>query len=44
MKFNNNDISKCPHQKHLGIVLHSKLNFNAQVNSKIKKCSRINKP
>ena len=30
IKFNNNDISKCPHQKHLGIVLDSKLNFNAR--------------
>ena len=25
IKFNHNDISKCPHQKHLGIVLNSKL-------------------
>ena len=29
-------ISKCPHQKHLRIVLDSKLNFNAQVYHKIK--------
>ena len=32
IKFNNNNISKCPHQKHLGIVLDSKLNFNATIN------------
>ena len=41
IKFNNNDISKCPHQKHLGIVLDSELNFNAHVDQKIKKCNRI---
>ena len=41
IKFNNNDISKCPHQKHLGIVLDSKLNFNAHADQKIKKCNRI---
>ena len=41
IKFNNNDISKCPHQKHLEIVLDSKLNFNAHVDQKIKKCNRI---
>ena len=35
IKFNNNDISKCPHQKHLGIALDSKLNFNTHVNQKI---------
>ena len=41
IKFNNNDISKCPHQKHLRIVLDSKLNFHAHVDQKIKKCNRI---
>ena len=41
IKFNNNNISKCPPQKHLGIVLDSKLNFNVQVDQKIKKCNRI---
>ena len=38
IKFNKIDISECPHQKHLGIVLDSKLNFNAHVDQKIKKC------
>ena len=38
---NNDDIFKQPHQKHLGIVLDSKLNFNAHVDQKIKKCSRV---
>ena len=41
IKININNISKCPHQKHLGIVLDSKLNFNAHADQKIKKCSRI---
>ena len=41
IKFNNINISNCPHQKHLGIVLDSKLNFNAHVDQKIKKCNRI---
>ena len=30
-----------PIQKHLGIVLDSKLKFNAHVDQKIKKCNRI---
>ena len=34
IKFNNNDISKCSHQKYLGIALDSKLNFNARVDQK----------
>ena len=37
IKFNNNDISKWPDQKHLGIVLDSKLNFNAEVDQKIER-------
>ena len=41
IKFNNNDICKQPHQKHLGIVLDSKLNFNAHADQKTKKYSRI---
>ena len=41
IKFNNNSISKWPHQKHLGTVLDSKINFNAHVDQKIKKCNRI---
>ena len=41
IKLNNNDISKCPHQKHLRIVLDSKLNFSAHADQKIKMCNRI---
>ena len=35
IKFNNNDISKCPNQKHLGIALDLKLNFSTHVDQKI---------
>ena len=38
IKFSNNDISKYPRQKHLGIFLDSKLSFSAHVDQKIKKC------
>ena len=41
VKFNNNDITKCSDQKHLGIVLDSKLNFESHVNQKIKKCNKL---
>ena len=41
IKFNKIDISECPDQKHLGIVLDSKLNFNAHVDQKIKTRNRI---
>ena len=41
IKFNRIDISECPHQKHLEIVLDAKLNFNAHVDQKIKTCNRI---
>ena len=37
LTFNNNDVRKCPHQKHLGIILDSKLDFNIHVDNKIKK-------
>ena len=41
LTFNNNDVKKCPHQKHLGIILDSKLDFNIHVDNKIKKCYRM---
>ena len=37
VKFNNNNITRCSHQKHLGVVLDSNLNFNAHIDQKIKK-------
>ena len=41
LTFNNNDVKICPHQKHLGIILDSKLDFNIHVDSKIKECYRM---
>ena len=41
VRFNNNDIVKCPDQKHLGIVLDSKPNFDSHINQKIKKCNKL---
>ena len=38
---NNNDVNKCAHQKHLVIILDSKLDFNIHVDNKIKKCYRM---
>ena len=41
VRFNNNDIVKCPDQKHLKIVLDSKLNFDSHITQKIKKCIKL---
>ena len=41
LTLNNNDVKKCPYQKHLGIILDSKLDFNIHVDKKIKKCYKI---
>ena len=39
--FNNNDVKECLHQKHLGIILDSKLDFNVHDDKKIKKFYEI---
>ena len=40
--FNNNGITKCLHQKHLGVVIDSKLDFSIDIEQqKIKKCNKI---
>ena len=39
--FNNSNVLTSPHQKHLGLVLDSKLGFSEYVNQKINKCNRI---
>ena len=39
--FNNNTITNCPHQKHLDVVLHSKLDFTIHIEQKIKRCNKI---
>ena len=41
VKFNENNITKYSYQKHLGIVLDSKLNFNTHIDKKIKKCNKL---
>ena len=35
IKFNNNNICRCPHQKYLGVVLDSKLDLKNHVDQKI---------
>ena len=41
LTFKKNDVKKCLHQKYLGIMLDSKLDFNIHVDSKTKKCYKI---
>ena len=41
IKFNNNKVSKCASQKHLGLTLDSNLNFNEHIEEKINKCNKI---
>ena len=41
VKLNNINIASCSHQKHLGIILDLKLNFNTHVAQKIKKCNKL---
>ena len=36
VKFNNNNITGCSHQKHLGVVFDSNLNFNTHIDQKLK--------
>ena len=38
--FNESEVTKCSSQKHLGITLDSKLNFNEHIEAKITKCNR----
>ena len=40
LKFNNNDVQSANSEKHLGLVLDSKLDFNEHVNNKINKCNK----
>ena len=41
LRFNNTNVQLADNQKHLGLILDSKLNFNEHVESKIGKCNRI---
>ena len=40
LQFNNNDVQSANNQKHLGLVLDSKLDFNEHVNNKMNKCNK----
>ena len=40
-KFNERTITRYNHQKHLGIILDSNLNFNIDIDQKIKKCNKL---
>ena len=40
LQFNNNDVQSANRQKHLGLVLDSKLDFNEHVNNEINKCNK----
>ena len=41
LSFNNNKIQYGPSQKHLGLVLDSKVDFNQQIDDKINRCNKI---
>ena len=41
LTFNNNKIQSAPAQKHLGLILDSKLDFNQHMDDKINKCNKI---
>ena len=41
VKFSNNSITRCSHQKHLGVFLDSNLNFNTHIDQKIKNSNKM---
>ena len=41
LQFNNTDVQIANSQKHLGLILDSKLKFNKHIESKITKCNKI---
>ena len=41
VKFNINNISRCPHQKHLRVVLDSNINFNTEFGQTFKNFNKI---
>ena len=41
LTFNNDKIQPAPAQKHLGLILDSKLDFNQHIDDKINKCNKI---
>ena len=41
LQFNSTDVQIADRQKHLGLILDSKLDFNEHIESKITKCNKI---
>ena len=41
LTFNNNKIQSAPAQKHLGLILDSKLDFNQHIDDKINICNKL---
>ena len=41
MTFNGDNVQAAISQKHLGLALDSKLNFNRHISNKINKCTKI---
>ena len=41
VKFNSSRVTRCSHQKYLGVVLDLKLNFDTHIDQKIKKCDKM---
>ena len=39
--FNNNPVQSCSSQKHLGLILDTKVDFNQHINEKISRCNKI---
>ena len=39
--FSDNNIATCPHRKHVGVALDSKLDFSIHFEQKIRKCNKI---
>ena len=41
LTFNGNQVQRCSSQKHLGLILDNKLDFNKHLDEKINKCNKI---
>ena len=41
VKFSNNNITRCSHQKHFGVAIDSNLNFITHIDQKINKCNKM---
>ena len=39
--FNGSNVEACSSQKHLGLIMDNKLNFNVHVQNKITKCNKL---